>query len=57
MPYLLKINLICRGDELMVTLWGDVAKSFYDTDLNGQPSPFIIVFAGFRITEFKGYLF
>ena len=44
MPYHFKMNLICRGDELRVTFWGDVAKSFDDTDLNGQENPFIICF-------------
>ncbi|KAG5240448.1 replication protein DNA-binding [Salix suchowensis] len=43
-----------RGEELRVTLWGDVAKAFNDSDLNNQSSPVIIVFAAFRITEFKG---
>uniref|UniRef100_A0A6N2M013 Replication protein A OB domain-containing protein n=1 Tax=Salix viminalis TaxID=40686 RepID=A0A6N2M013_SALVM len=43
-----------RGEELRITLWGDVAKSFDDSDLSNQPSPVIIVFAGFRITEFRG---
>ncbi|KAG5235298.1 replication protein DNA-binding [Salix suchowensis] len=43
-----------RGEELRITLWGDVAKSFDDSDLSNQASPVIIVFAGFRITEFRG---
>uniref|UniRef100_A0A6N2MUX7 Replication factor A C-terminal domain-containing protein n=1 Tax=Salix viminalis TaxID=40686 RepID=A0A6N2MUX7_SALVM len=44
-----------KGEELRITLWGDVAKRFNDSDLANQSSPLIIVFAGFRITEFKGW--
>ncbi|KAG5241489.1 replication protein DNA-binding [Salix suchowensis] len=43
-----------EGEELKVTLWGDVAKSFDGSDLDNQSNPIIIVFAAFRITEFKG---
>uniref|UniRef100_A0A6N2LHF7 Replication protein A 70 kDa DNA-binding subunit B/D first OB fold domain-containing protein n=1 Tax=Salix viminalis TaxID=40686 RepID=A0A6N2LHF7_SALVM len=45
---------VLTGEELRVTLWGDVAKAFDDSDLSNQSSPVIIVFAAFRITEFKG---
>uniref|UniRef100_A0A6N2NKL1 ATP-dependent DNA helicase n=1 Tax=Salix viminalis TaxID=40686 RepID=A0A6N2NKL1_SALVM len=48
------LKILCRGEELRVTLWGDVAKSFDDSDLGNQSSPIITVFAAFRITEFKG---
>uniref|UniRef100_A0A6N2MDD8 ATP-dependent DNA helicase n=1 Tax=Salix viminalis TaxID=40686 RepID=A0A6N2MDD8_SALVM len=41
-----------KGEELRITLWGDVAKRFNDSDLANQSSPLIM--AGFRITEFKG---
>lgn len=46
--------LLCRGDELRITLWGDVAKSFDDSILHEHTNPIIVVFAGFRVTEFKG---
>ena len=57
MPSFLKLIILCRGEELRVTLWGDVAKAFDNSDLSNQPSPVIIVFAAFRITEFKGFYF
>ncbi|KAL9390230.1 hypothetical protein Peur_018835 [Populus x canadensis] len=46
--------LLCRGDELRITLWGDVAKSFDDSVLNEHTNPIIVVFVGFRVTEFQG---
>jgi len=46
--------LLCRGDELRITLWGDIAKSFDDSVLHKHTNPIIVVFAGFRVTEFKG---
>uniref|UniRef100_A0A6N2MBL2 Replication protein A OB domain-containing protein n=1 Tax=Salix viminalis TaxID=40686 RepID=A0A6N2MBL2_SALVM len=45
------------GEELRVTLWGYVAKRFNDADLANQSSPLIIVFAAFRIIEFKALHF
>jgi len=45
---------LCRGDELRITLWGDVAESFDDSVLHEHTNPIIVVFAGFRVTEFKG---
>ncbi|KAG5222160.1 replication protein DNA-binding [Salix suchowensis] len=43
-----------RGEDLRVTLWGDVARNFDDNIVNAQESPIIVVFAGFRVTEFRG---
>lgn len=53
--FFLRLQISFRGEELRITLWGDVAKRFNDSDLANQSSPLIIVFAGFRITEFKGF--
>ncbi|KAJ6945951.1 hypothetical protein NC651_000888 [Populus alba x Populus x berolinensis] len=44
---------IC-GEELRITLWGDSARDFDGLALHNLPSPVIIAFAGFRVTEFKG---
>uniref|UniRef100_A0A2K1ZKM8 Replication protein A OB domain-containing protein n=1 Tax=Populus trichocarpa TaxID=3694 RepID=A0A2K1ZKM8_POPTR len=43
-----------RGEELRITLWGDNARDFDELALHNLPSPIIIAFAGFRVTEFKG---
>ncbi|KAJ6971640.1 hypothetical protein NC653_032229 [Populus alba x Populus x berolinensis] len=43
-----------RGEELRITLWGDSARDFDGLALHNLPSPVIIAFAGFRVTEFKG---
>uniref|UniRef100_A0A2K1ZPE8 Uncharacterized protein n=1 Tax=Populus trichocarpa TaxID=3694 RepID=A0A2K1ZPE8_POPTR len=43
-----------RGKELRITLWGDSARDFDELALHNLPSPVIIAFAGFRVTEFKG---
>jgi hypothetical protein len=45
-----------RGDELRITLWGDIARSFDDASLAEQDSPLIVAFAGFRVSEFRGFL-
>jgi len=45
---------LCRGDEVRITLWGDVAESFDDSVLHEHTNPIIVVFAGFQVTEFKG---
>jgi hypothetical protein len=42
------------GEELHITLWGDSARDFDELALHNLPSPVIIAFAGFRVTEFKG---
>nr|XP_034915104.1 replication protein A 70 kDa DNA-binding subunit B-like [Populus alba] len=43
-----------RGEELRITLWGDIARSFDDASLAEQDSPLIVAFAGFRVSEFRG---
>ncbi|XP_034903514.2 uncharacterized protein [Populus alba] len=43
-----------HGEELRITLWGDSARDFDGLALHNLPSPVIIAFAGFRVTEFKG---
>uniref|UniRef100_A0A2K2AZJ5 Uncharacterized protein n=1 Tax=Populus trichocarpa TaxID=3694 RepID=A0A2K2AZJ5_POPTR len=43
-----------RGEELHITLWGDSARDFDELALHNLPSPVIIAFTGFRVTEFKG---
>lgn len=43
-----------RGEDLRVTLWGDIARSFDDNIVNVQESPIIVVYAGFRVAEFRG---
>lgn len=43
-----------HGEELRITLWGDSARDFDEFALRNLPSPVIIAFAGFHVTEFKG---
>ncbi|XP_061986220.1 replication protein A 70 kDa DNA-binding subunit D-like isoform X2 [Populus nigra] len=43
-----------RGEELRITLWGDIARSFDEASLAEQDSPVIVAFAGFRVSEFSG---
>jgi hypothetical protein len=42
------------GEELHITLWDGSAQEFDELALRNLPSPIIIAFAGFRVTEFKG---
>ncbi|XP_073260150.1 uncharacterized protein [Populus alba] len=49
-----KGSRLLTGEELRITLWGDIARSFDDAFLAEQDSPVIVVFAGFRVSEFRG---
>jgi len=45
-----------RGEELRITLWGDIARSFDEASLEKQDSPVIVAFTSFRVYEFRGIL-
>ena len=40
---------------MRITLWSDRARDFDDSTLKTLKSPIMIAFAGFRVTEYRGF--